>query len=645
MTLNDRIYRVIGVMGPDFRWPRAAELWASLGLPRSAYAPDKRFNENFLGYARLHDGVPFARGNAWIQVLADQLKKSDGRGPAYARDSGWGMFALPLADFVAGDTRRPLLILMGAVAFVLLIACSNIAGLMLARTSGRAREIAVRVALGAGRWQLMRQTAAESLSLAFGGALAGLAVAYAGVRLLLVLSPEGTAAGLSAGLDVRVVGFTAMAAAVSAILFGLAPAWQVARFGPGAILKGAGRSGMVGRGRQRLRAALVVCQTALALLLLVGAGLFLRSLASLEAVAPGFQPRGVMTAALALPHSRYADDARRIQFYRSLTERLSATSGVTAAALGLPLPFSGGESSASFAIQEHPTGPGDPGPHGDIRLVSPNYFRVLSIPLKAGRYFTDQDQADTQFVAVIDENLARQYWPGENPIGQHIRGGVPGNTFATVVGVVGHIHHSDLASDSGKGVYYYSMWQRAAPFTFIAAKASGDPAGPQGAAAAAIRAAVRVVDPAQPVHDLRTMSDLVENSLAPRRFVVRLLGFFACAALFLSALGLYGLIGYSVTQRTQEIGIRMALGAHRRQVLALVVGQGIRLAAVGAIAGIVASLALGRWLGSLLFSVSAFDPVTLAVTAAVLISAAALASYLPARRAALVDASEALRWE
>ena len=646
MTLNDRIYRVIGVMGPKFRWPREAELWTPLGLPDKAYAPANTFNESYTGFGLLRPDVSFERAAAWMDVLADRVRRGTGEGvsaggipSSFARDSGWGLFCLPLTDYVAGDTKKPLLILLGAVGLVLLIACSNIAGLMLARTTGRAREIAVRVSLGAGRWQLMRQTLAESFLLAAGGAIAGLALGYVGMRALLAMAPEEAAAGLTAQLDGHVLWFTAAASALSAVLFGLAPAWQIARIEPNSILKGSGRSGMSGRGRQRMRSALVVCETALALMLLVGAGLFLRSLAQLEDVNPGFEPRGVMTAVLTLPGSRYSKDEQRIPFYRTVTERLAETSGITAAAMGLPLPFSGSESSASFSILEKPTGPNDPGPHGDIRVVSPDYFKALGIPVKLGRVFTEQDRADTQRIAVIDENLARQYWPGANPIGQHIRGGWgSGGQWCTIVGVVGHVHHSSLASDTGKGVYYYSMWQRSAPMTMIAVRTAADPAR----YASAIREAVRSADPAEPVHDLKMLQDLVQNSLAPRRFVVRLLSFFAAAALLLAALGLYGVIGYSVAQRTQEIGIRVALGASAGAVLGMVIGQGVRLALAGAAIGFVAAIVLGGLLRTQLFGVDAFDPLTLVVTAAVLIGAAVLASYVPARRAMRVNPVEAL---
>jgi len=641
ITLNDKPYRIIGVMGRDFRWPLAVELWSPLGLAAANFGPDNRFNENYVAFARLRPGISVARANATIQVLADRVRSSGGQLGAFAKDSVWGMFALPLTDFVAGDTREPLLILLGAVGFVLLIACSNIAGLLLARTSARGREMAVRVALGAGRWVLARQVLAESLLLAAAGAAAGLALAAGGIRALLLLSPEQYSAGLAPRLDLPVLAFTVCASVVAALLFSLAPIWRLGSIDPQAALKSGGRAGTAGRPRQRARAALVVAETALALVLLVGAGLFVRSLVRLEEVRPGFDPHGVLTAQLSLPSSRYPDDPQRIPYLRATVDRLAATPGVTHAALGLPLPFTGPGPSASFSIQSRPTAPGDPGPHGDIRLVSPAYFAALRIPLTQGRLFTDYDTAGTQFVAVIDESLARQYWPGANPIGDHIRGGVNGNGWATIVGIVGHVHQSDLATDSGKGVYYYSLWQRAAPIASVVLRTGGDPA----AFGAAIREAVRATDPAQPVFDLKTLDDLVAASLSPRLFVVRMLASFAIAALLLAGLGLYGIISYSVAQRTQEIGIRMALGARQGQVLSLVIRQGVGLAAAGAAVGLVVAVLLAAWLKTQLWGVSAFDPLTLSATLIVLLAAAALASYIPARRATRIDPVDALHWE
>jgi ABC-type transport system, involved in lipoprotein release, permease component len=348
-----------------------------------------------------------------------------------------------------------------------------------------------------------------------------------------------------------------------------------------------------------------------------------------------------MTASLSLPPTQYKDREKRIAFYRALTERLANLRGVKAAALGMPLPFSGDGGSASFSIEGRAAAPGDPGPHGDIRYVSPGYFEAMGIPLKSGRYFTSQDRQGTEPAIVIDENLARQYWPGGDALDKHIRNGGPQTPWSTIVGVVGHVSQSDLAGDTGKGVYYYCMLQQPVPFTSIVLKTQGDPAS----LAPAIRQAVREVDPYQPVHHLKTMQDMVQNSLAARRFAVRLLAFFAIVALFMAALGLYGVISYSVAQRTQEIGLRMALGAQSGSLLALVVGQGLRLAALGVVFGLILATALSRMLQSQFFGVSAFDPLTFASIAAVLLGAASVASYLPARRAARVDPLRALRYE
>jgi predicted permease len=550
------------------------------------------------------------------------------------------MFTVPMTDFIAGETRTPMLVLLGAVGFVLLIACSNIAGLMLARTANRAREIAVRAALGGRGLQLFRQTIAESLLLVSAGALLGIALAWAGMLLLLLIAPPDAVVGLDVRIDLHVLLFTALAATISGILFAVAPSWQASRMAPHEQLKGSGRSATGGRGRQRLRAALVVAETALALVLLVGAGLLLRSVARLQDVYPGFEPRGVMTATLSLPEGQYDTAEKRIAFYRALTDQLATVPGVTTAAAGAPLPFSGSGASASFSIEGRPSGPGDPGPHGNLRAVTPGYFKALGIPLKSGRLFVPQDRSDTEPVVIIDQNLARQYWPNENPVGKHMRRG-SNAPWSTIVGVVGHVSHSDLASDTGKGTYYYCLFQFPIPWTSIVVKAKRDPSG----LGTAIRDAVLAVDPTQALRDVKSMEDLVSGSLAPRRFVARLLAFFAVVAVFMAALGLYGVISYSVVQRTQEIGIRMALGARAGSVLRMVVGRGLVLSGTGVAVGLIASMMCSRLLASQLYQVSPFDPATFGSMVIALLAAALLAAYVPARRAMKVDPLKALRYE
>ena len=626
IELNRTPYRIVGVMGADFRWPVDIDLWAPLGLADSAYSPNNRFNENYEAFARLRPGIPYASANSFAGVLSDRVKSAGDRGGAYAKDSAWGMFLLPFTDFIAGDTRTPMLVLLAAVGFVLLIACANIAGLMLARASGRTREIAVRAALGAGRWDLIRLSFFESMTLAAAGAVAGLCVALAGVRGLLALAPEGLPVAVSVRLDAPVLAFAALAAVAAGLIFGVAPAWQASRVNQFEQLKEGGRANSAGRARQQLRSSLVIAEVALALVLLVGAGLFLRSLAALEDVNPGFQSAGVITAGLSLPHQRYDTDAKQLAFYQAVLDNLSTTPGVAAVAAGVPLPFSGNAGSASFDIDGRPSPPGDPGPHGDIGAVS--------------RVFTALDRAGAQPVAVIDDVLARQYWPGQSPVGQHLRRGNSA-PWAAIVGVVAHVKHSDLAGEDIKGKYYFPLFQMPLPFMSFVMRAPSDP----GRLATALRDAVRSVDPTQPVSQIRLMTSMVNNSLAPRRFVVTVLGVFATMALAMALIGLYGVISYAVTQRTQELGVRMALGAQPAEILRLVLGQGMKLAGIGVAAGLLISLAMSRVLRGELFHVSAVDPLTFALMAAALIAAALLASYIPARRATRVDPMVALRYE
>jgi predicted permease len=575
-----------------------------------------------------------------MNLATGRLKSSQTRIGEYGRDSAWGMFIVPITDFIAGDTKMPLLILLGAVGFVLLIACSNIAGLMLARASGRAREVAIRAALGATRWHLVRQMMAECLVLAVGGAMAGLALAYGGIQGIVALAPATVPIALDVRLDAAVLLFTAGAAMAAGLLFGIAPAWQMSRLDRYESLKEGGRAGTAGRARQRVRAGLVMGEVAIALVLLAGAGLFLRSLASLENVNPGFQSEGVITGSVSLPTVRYSEDARQIAFYRAVLDKLAAIPGVTNVAAALPVPFSNDGGSASFQIEGRPTAAGDPGPHGDIALATPGYFGALKIALRRGRVFSDQDSAGSQRVALVDETLAKQYWPNEDAIGQHIRNGskLP---WATIVGVVEHVKNSDLAGDQIKGRYYYAMYQQPFRNATLVVRTQGDP----GAAAGAIRAAVSAVDPSEPISQLRSMSGIVAASLAPRRFVVSMLAIFAALALLMAIIGLYGVTSYSVAQRTQEIGIRMALGARRSEILGMVIGQGMWLTGGGVLVGLAAALALSRLLRSQLFQVSPFDPLTFGLTAVVLIAAELAACFIPAQRAMRVDPMEALRHE
>ncbi|MEI9974988.1 MAG: FtsX-like permease family protein [Ignavibacteriota bacterium] len=510
---------------------------------------------------------------------------------------------------------------------------------MLARASGRTREIAIRAALGAGRWNLIRQSFCESMMLSAGGAVLGLGVALLGVRGLVALAPQGLRVAVSVRLDTAMLVFAVLAAAAAGLVFGVAPAWQISRLNGFEMLKEGGRSNSAGRARQQLRSSLVVAEVALALVLLVGAGcsyaVWRRGRRAARISDRRCDHRRPLPAAHALRHC--AEAARFLPgcIEQPVRHPRSHRRGCRCAS-----PFSGNGGSASFQIDGRPTPPGDPGPHGDTGAVSRDYFATLRIPVRQGRVFTPLDRTDTQAVAVIDEILARQYWPGQNPVGQHIRRGQSA-PWATIVGVVGHVKQADLAGEDVKGKYYFPLLQMPVPFMSFAMRGQGDP----GRFSTAMRDAVRAVDPTQPMSQIRLMTDMVNNSLAPRRFVVTVLGVFAAMALGMALIGLYGVISYAVTQRTQELGVRMALGAQRAEILRLVLGQGLKLAGLGAVAGLAVALGLSRFLQGQLFHVKAFDPLTFVLVAAALIAAAMLASYIPARRATRVDPMVALRYE
>jgi len=648
VELNQQPYKIIGVMGPEFEWPSQADLWAPLGLAPKDLAIDNLLNESYLGVARLQPSAKFSSASAFL-ALTSQRIGDDPRTRGYPKASGWSIFAVPFTEFIYGDVRTPLLILLGAVSLVLLIACSNVAGLLLARASGRAKEFAVRTALGGSPWRLARQMLTESLALAFVGMALGLVLASQGVRALLWLAPENLSTGLDIHLDLYVLLFTALIAGASAIIFGAAPALQIAFIDPHQNLKQGRGTGEGSSGRHRFRSALVVAELSLALVLLAGAGVFLKSLAKLKEVDIGFRAQGMMSASLALPQRQYDTPEKQIAFLSSGLERLSNSAGVVSAAAGVPLPFSGFGGSASFDIEGRVAPPGDPGPHGDIRGVSPHYFETMGIRLIRGRFFTDQDRRGGQPVAIIDENLAHEYWPNQEALGQRIRNG-NNQPWKTIVGIVAHVRHYQVVGDetssigtegSAKGVYYFPLYQENSPAVFLIARTNGDPT----ALAGTIRSAVHDVDPSQPVADLRTMDQRITLSMGPRRSAVSLLSVFAAMALILAAVGLFGLIRYNVMQRTQEIGVRMAIGASRKDILRMVLGESLRLALLGVIGGLIAAFALTRVLSSLLYGVSATDPLTFAGTALALTLVALLASWVPAWRATRVDPLVALRYE
>ncbi len=639
LLLNQESYQVIGVTTPDFNWPNQAELWVPLALAPSRYFDNKdRYNEFLFSVARLRPGVTSAQANSYLSLRSSQHIASEGPS-GFGQASGWGMFCMPLVEFVAGDLRKPLFLLLAAVMSVLLIACANIAGLQLARASGKQREVSIQIALGVSRSRLIRSAFLESLILAAGGVILGMMIAWAAIPLLLLLAPTALAQNIAIHLGWPVLLFVSGVGAACVFFCGIAPAWQMTHSRWFQALQESGRSETSSRARQRLRSALVVTEIAVAMLLLVGAGLLVRSLQQVQQLETGFNPRGLMSAFLSLPPTIYKTEEQQAAFFTAAEDQLKDSPGITSAAFADSLPFSNQGGSSSFTIKGRTVAPNDPGPHGNIHLISPGYFTVLGIPLVRGRFFSPQDRLKTERVAMIDETLARQYWPIEDPLGQHINFG-DNSPWMTIVGLVKHAKTSSLEADNTEGFFYLPIAQSPQNTAAVVVRATSS--RPE-MLASSMQAAIRAVDPSQPLYDLKTMEQRVDESLTGRRFLVVLLSIFAGLALLLAAVGLYGVISYSVRMRTRELGIRMALGAQRTDVLRLILGKGMQLAAIGLVIGLAGTLAVGRVLSSLLYRVDLLNPITLFATTILLASTVLFACYVPARRAAALEPMRTLR--
>src|SRR5712691_7316914 len=538
-----------------------------------------------------------------------------------------------------GDLRPALMLLLGAVAFVLLIACGNVANLLLARAAGRQKEIAVRRALGAPRGRIFRQLLTESVLLAALGAIVGIILAYWGVRGLVASLPANVPRADEIRVDGVVLAFTGALAVLTGLLFGIAPAWKISTGGVQVALREEGR-GTVGPAHHRLRNTLVVTEVALALVLLVGAGLLVRSFVRVLAADAGFRAEGVLTASLPLPQARFPEDAKRAAFVRDVVERVRAVPGVKVASAALPL-LGGWQSS--FTLEGRPEPPPGQLPSADITRVTPDYFRAMGERVVEGRVFTERDSAEAPPVAVVDETFVRAHYPGQSALGKRLRFGSSRDPddkakWLEIVGVVGHVKNYGVDQESRVEVWLPYFQNPTGSVTLIV-RADKDPA----ALASGLREAVKAVDPEVPVYSVRTLADLVSDRTAPRRLAVMLITVFAAIALLLAAVGIYGVMSYAVAQRTQEIGIRMALGAERRDILRMVLRHGSLMAVTGIALGVVTALALARLITSLLFQVSATDPPTFSVVPLVLIGVALLACYIPARRATRVDPLVALR--
>ena len=639
LQLNGESYEVIGVMPPGFHdfFNRQAELWSPAVFTPEQYADNRRTNEflNFMG--RLKPGVQVEQAGREMTAFAEQLKRD--HPDSYSDD--WTFKTWSLMDRGTGNIRPALLVLLGAVGFVLLIACANVANLLLARAASRMKEIAIRSALGASRGDVVRQLMTESVLLALVGGALGLLLAYAGVRALVALEPPNVPRVQDLSIDGTVLLFTFVIALVTGVLFGLAPALQSARPDLQGTLKEGGRSGVSDVAGQVVRRTLVVAEMALALVLLIGAGLLIRSFARLQAVDPGFDPSNVITANISLPRARYASDTARVAFFDALLPRVAAIPGVRGAGLTSVAPFSGSWSTGSFTVEGYQPAENQPGPWGDIRIVSPGFHMALGIPLIKGRFFDANDREGSRAVAIVDEEMVRRFWPNADPIGKRLTFGDTDSSdvpWIEVVGVVGHTAHEGL--DAERRIQLYLPHAQAGDNAMtIAVRATGNPAAVIGP----LRAAVRSVDPDQPIARVRTMQEMMDDALGQRRFSMLLLGLFAGLALLLASIGIYGVMSFDVARRSQEMGVRMALGAKPGNVLSLVVRRGMTLAVVGVVVGLAGAYALSRLIASQLYGVGATDPVTFAIVALLLTGVALAATLVPAIRATRVDPVVAMR--
>jgi putative ABC transport system permease protein len=640
IELNGESYQIVGVMPSAFHsfFARTADLFVPLALPATAFTAGYT-NEYLNSIARLKTGFQFERAQAEMKTFADNLKKANPNNFSPT----WTLKVRTLDDLSSGRIRGVLLVLLGAVGFVLLIACANVANLLLARAAVRMKEIAIRAALGADRGALVRQLLTESVFLALGGGVLGLLLARWSVSSLVALNPNLPRAS-EIGVDAGVMAFTLVVSVVTGLLFGLAPALQTSRTNLQDTLKDGTRSGAADLAGRNVRRGLVVAEVALSLTLLVGAGLLIQSVMRLEGVSPGFDSRNLLVFNLALPGVKYPTDTSAELFAEQLMPRLNALSGVKAAGTTSVIPFGGGWSTSSFTIEGLIVPPGQNGPWGDVRIVTPRFFEAMRIPLKKGRAFTDQDRNGVSPVVVIDEQFVKKYFANTDPIGKRItigpRRGQTDSTWITIVGVVGHAAHEGLDAEP-RIQYYFPYAQTGGQGMAVVIRTEGNPT----AILPAARDAVHSIDRSLPLSNVKTMEQLVDASVGQRKLSMILLGVFSVIALLLASIGIYGVMSYSVAQRTRELGIRMALGAARPRVLALVVGQGMTLAGAGVVIGLGAAFGLTRLLATQLYGVSATDAMTFAIVAALLAGVALLATLLPAMRATRVDPVVALRDE
>lgn len=648
VVMNSRPFTIVGIMPKDFDFPlqlfnlgaggqfgERAEIWQPLAFTDAQMKT--RYSRGFAVVGRLRTGTTVAQAQAEIEGINVQMRHD--HPDAYAQGDSFGGEIFPLQELAVAGMRPMLLILLTAVILVLLIACANLTTMLLARAASRDREMAIRVALGAGRFRLLRQMLVESVLLSLCGGIAGVLLAIWGVDLLKTIGAQTVPRLREVNLDLTVLALTFLVSVGTGIIFGMVPGLASGKPELTEALKEGGRGSTEGRRRHRVRNALVIAEVALALLLLTSAGLLLKSFARLQDVNPGFNPHNVLTMEISLPTLKYNGNEAVVQFTDEAHRRVAAIPGVQAAAFTAILPLSGTNSDSSFAIEGRAGGPNEPSPDEEYREVSPDYFRVLETPLLHGRFFTAGDSATAPLVIIVNQAFAKKFWPNESAVGRRITFGNPRKDpkWVTIVGVVGDIRHLALDADA-KPEMYVPWAQDPYSTAILAVRTAQD----SRSVTSAIRHEIQAIDPAQPIANIRTLEQVTADSIAPRRLSVVLLGVFAAIAVLLASVGIYGVMSFLVVQRTHEIGVRMALGAQRRDVLKLVIGRALRLVLIGSGIGLLLALVSTRTLAALLYRLSAFDTPTFALVTFVLAFVALAASYVPALRATRADPMIAL---
>ena len=641
ITLDDEPYTVVGVMGPKFMYPMWEEkLWTPLTL--SAKERVVRGEHHSIVIARLKRGVDIKQAQTEMSTISDRLARQ------YPEDDkDWGAVVVPLREDIVGDVRPALLVLLGAVAFVLLIACANVANLLLARALARSKEIAIRTALGASRVRLIQQLMFETILLALGGGVAGLLVAKFGVDLIVHFLAQQLPRATEISLDASVLGFTLAISLLTGIVAGIVPSWKLSKANVNETLKqGLGRAG--DSGGNRTRSVLVVCEVALSLVLLAGAGLMIRSLWNLRSTNPGFDARNVLTFSLPIPRTRYKSPTEEINFWNQALARIRALPGVETAAAVDDLPFNGG-SHQPIAIEGRPAVAMSEQPEVDVRVISTGYLRAMHIPLVRGRDFNEGDTADKPGAILISEAMAKRFWPNEDALGKRLTMTFAPEKIREVVGIVGDVKLDGLDQAELNSAIYEPLAQISAPpsgeWRSFGLDVVVRTTTPPATLVSAVTNSVHEIDPQQAVAHVMTMDQFMAESISPQRFNMLLLATFAGLALVLAAIGIYSVLSYAVRRRVREIGIRMALGAQIRDVLRLVVFEGMKPAVAGMVIGLSGALLLGRVLAKLVFGVKTTDPATFAAVSILLMAVALLATAVPAYRATRVDPMRTLRDE